>query len=63
MDEVAITLVGTGLNCGTRTFTFPKAVTFGEREYTMQREEPVQFEVEFEILKDANGEFGTIVDS
>jgi len=63
VDEVAIVLVGVGPSCGTRTFTFSKCVTFGTREYTMQREEETAFEVEFEILKDSNGAFGTIVDS
>lgn len=62
-DEVAIILTGVGPNCGTRTFTFSKCVAMGNREYNMSREEPVQFEVEFEVLKDTNGNFGTIVDS
>lgn len=63
IDEISLTLIATGPNCGTRTFTFPKAVIFGEREYTMQREEPVAFEVEWEVLKDSAGNFGTVVDS
>jgi len=63
VDEVAIVIVGKSPNCGTRTFTFSKCVTFGEREYSMQREEETAFEVEFECLKDSNGHFGTIVDS
>lgn len=63
VDEIVIVLVGKGLGCGTRTFTFAKCVTFGEREYTMQREEEVAFEVEFECLKDATGNFGSIIDS
>ena len=62
-DEVAITLVGVSPGCGTRTFTFGKAVTFGTREYAMTREEETAFEIEFEVLKDASGVFGTIVDS
>ena len=63
VDEVGITLTGSGPDCGTRTFTFTKCITFGTREYSMQREEEVAFEVEFEILKNASGNFGTIVDS
>lgn len=62
-DEQAITLVGVSPGCGTRTFTFAKCVTFGNREYAMQRDEETAFEVEFEVLKDSNGNFGTIVDS
>ena len=67
IDEVAITLIGSGPGsggvCGVRTFTFPKAVTFGTREYNMTREEETAFEVEFEVLKSNNGTFGTIVDA
>ncbi len=63
VDELAIVLVGKSPGCGTRTFTFSRCVTFGEREYNMQREEEVAFEVEFECLKDSSGNFGTVVDS
>ena len=63
VDEVEITLVGKSPGCGTRTFTFTKCVTFGEREYVMQREEETAFEIEFECLKNSDGEFGTVVDS
>jgi hypothetical protein len=63
VDELAITLIGSGTSCGTRTFSLTKCVTFGTREYNMQREEETAFEVEFECLKDSNGNFGTIVDS
>jgi hypothetical protein len=63
VDEVAIVLAGKGPACGSRTFTFGKCITFGSREYSMQREEEVAFEVEFEILKDASGNFGTILDA
>lgn len=62
-DEIAIIVTGKGPNCGTRTFTFSKCVSFGNKEYAMQRDQEVRFEVEFEILKDASGNFGTIVDS
>ena len=61
--EWTITLVGVGADCSTRTFTFARAVAMGTREYTMSREEETAFEVEFEILKDSNGLFGTVVDS
>lgn len=63
VDEVALSLVSSSPSCGTRTWSFAKCVTFGEREYNMQREEEVAFEVEFEVLKNADGEFGTVVDS
>lgn len=62
--EHAIVLVGPGPNCGTRTFTFPTCVpSGGTRELAMLRNEAQAFEVEFEILKDANGNFGSITDS
>jgi hypothetical protein len=63
VDEVTIILVGVSPGCGTRTFTFTKCVAMGTREYNMQRDEETSFEVEWEIVKDANGIFGTIVDS
>jgi hypothetical protein len=67
VEELAIVLVGSAPGaagvCGTRTFTFGRCVTFGTREYNMQREEETAFEVEFEILKDNLGHFGTIIDS
>ena len=62
-DELAIILVGPGPNCGTRTATFAKCVSMGTREYNMQREEATVLEVEFEVLKQTDGSFGTIVDS
>jgi len=63
VDEVAIVLTGKGPNCGTRTYTFPRGITFGNREINQTREEEQAFEVEFEILKQSDGTFGTIVDS
>lgn len=63
MDDVAITLVGPGPSCGTRTFTFPKCNSMGNKTYSMKRDEAVQFETEFEILKDTNGHFGSISDT
>lgn len=63
VDEVTIVLVGKSPSCGTRTWTFANCVTFGEREYNMQREEETAFEVEFEILKNSSGNFGTVVDT
>ena len=63
VEELAITLVGNSPSCGTRTWIFSKCVTFGSREYNMKREEETSFEVEFEILKDSLGHFGTVTDS
>lgn len=63
VEEVAIVIVGKGPNCGTRTFNFTKCITFGTREYAMTREEEVAFEVEFEVLKNPDGNFGTIIDT
>jgi hypothetical protein len=63
VEELAIVLTGQSPGCGTRTFTFSKCVSMGTKEYNMQRDEETAFEVEFEALKDADGEFGTIVDS
>lgn len=62
-EETEIILVTVSPSCGTRTFTFPRCVAFGSREYNMTREEETAFEVEFEVLKDSNGHFGTCVDS
>lgn len=62
-DEVQLVLVGPSPGCGARTFTFTRCVAFGNREYSMKREEETSFEVEFEVLKDSNGEFGTIEDA
>jgi len=62
VQEQAMTIITVGPSCGSRTFTFPTAVAVGEKEYTMSKEEPVQFEVEFEILKASDGTFGTVVD-
>lgn len=63
VEELAIVLTGSSPSCGTRTWTFGRCVAFGSREYSMTREEETAFEIEFEVLKDANGNFGTIVDS
>ena len=63
VDEVALVLVGEGPNCGTRTFTFARCITFGNRVYSMKRDEETAFELEFEILKNSSGVFGTIIDS
>ena len=59
----AIVLVGVGPSCGTRTFTFPTCIAVSNTDYVMQRDEAVVFEIEFEVLKDASGNFGTVVDS
>lgn len=63
VDEIVVVLVGPSPGCGTRTFTFSKCVAFGTREYSMKREEETAFQLEFEVLKDANGEFGTVEDT
>lgn len=63
INEHELVLVGVGPSCGLRTITMLRAVALGNREYAMTREEEVAFEVEFECLKDANGHFGTMVDS
>lgn len=62
-DETTIVLVGSSPNCGTRTFTLNTCVAMGSKEYTMTRENPAALAVEFEVLKDSNGNFGGIVDS
>jgi len=63
VQEHSLTLTGVGPSCGARTFTFPTVVAIGDKEYQMTSEEAVQFEVEFEVLKAADGTFGTIVDA
>jgi len=63
-DEVEIELVGSGPDCGVRTWNFPTCViTDAERMYEMKRDQEVMFEMEFEVLKDTSGNFGTVVDS
>ena len=61
-DELQIILTGPGPNCGTRTATFVRCVAMGNREYNMQRENATVLEVEFEVMKQNDGTFGTIVD-
>ena len=63
VDELSIVLTGSSPGCGTRTFTFGKCIAMGTQKYIMSREEETAFELELEVLKDANGQFGTIVDS
>lgn len=62
-EELGIRLIGVGPSCGTRTWTLPTCVSMESREYAMKREEETAFEVQFEVLKDSNGNFGTVVDS
>lgn len=63
-DEVEIELQGPGPDCGGRTFNFPRCViTDAETMYEMKRDQEVRFEMEFEILKDTDGHFGTITDA
>ena len=61
--ENVISLVGPGPSCGTRTFSLPKAVSFGSKEYGMTRDSATMYAVEMEVLKDTSGNFGTITDS
>jgi len=63
IQTTALVLTGKGPSCGTRTFSFPSCIAFGNRTYTMSREEEVAFEIEFECMKDSSGNFGTIIDS
>jgi hypothetical protein len=60
-----IELIGTGLNCATRTFRIYKAIAISEAEYLMTRDEETALEVEFECLKDSNNSnrFGFVFDS
>lgn len=62
-DEVAITAVSFSPSCGTRTWSFPTCVTINSKEYTMSRAEESVLELEYEILKDSSGNFGTLTDS
>ncbi len=63
-DEVAIVLTGPGPDCGTRTWTFTRGViTDSEKLYEMKRDQAVQFDMEFELLKDSSGHFGTVANS
>jgi len=62
-NEHEIILVGVGPSCGVRTFTLYRCVSMGSVEYAMSREEEIAFEVEFEVLKNASGNFGQIVDA
>ena len=68
VSEVGFIIVGPGVKasgvCGTRTWTFGKCVIDDtERMYETKRDQAVQFEMSFEILKDTNGHFGTAVDT
>ncbi len=63
-DEVEIILEGPGPDCGARTWTFPRCIiTDAERMYEMKRDQEVRFEMEFEVLKDTDGHFGTVSDA
>ena len=63
VDEIQIVLVGKSPSCGTRTYTFTKCISMSQIELIQQREEEQILEIEFEAIKDANGQWGTIVDS
>lgn len=65
VNEHEIILVGKGVSCGTRTWTFYRCVATGERDISLQREEETVIPVEFNVLKDPDNsnKFGTVVDS
>jgi len=60
-----ITIIGSGPNCGTRTFYLYKAISILGSAYKMSRETEVELPVEFECLKDPtkNNKFGWILDT
>jgi len=58
----SLTLVGPAPGCGTRTWTFPNCNVLTDTEYAMTRENASVLETEFEVISDANGNFGTVVD-
>jgi hypothetical protein len=57
--EIVLTAVAPG--CGARIITLGRCVSRSDLEYVMKRDEETGFEVEFEVLKDNEGHFGTIV--
>ena len=65
VNEHALILVGVGLNCGVRTWTFHRCISVGSKELTFDRENETVLGVEFNCLKDPlNGNaFGTVVDA
>lgn len=63
VEELAIILVGPSPGCGTRTFTLTKCISFNTKEIKMSKEEETTIEIEFECLKDAQGNWGSVVDS
>ena len=57
-----LTLIGVGPNCSTRRFTFNRCFVSKGFDYKMSRDEETLIEIEFEAMKDSNGNFGIIVD-
>lgn len=58
-----VELVGEGPNCCNRRWTFPTAVISTGFEIQLQKENPAQMSVEYEVLKDGNGRFGFVCDA
>ena len=57
-----LTIIGVGPSCTTRKFTFNRCFVSKGTEYKMSREEETLIEVEFEVMKNSSGQFGTIID-
>jgi len=63
LTERSVVIVGMAPQCKTRTFTLGRCIAIGQRDYQMTRENPTSFDIEFEVLKDSTGHFGTVIDS
>ena len=61
--EREIVVVGPAPVGLTRTYTFYRAVSIGNSEVMYSREAPVAVELEFEVLKNSLGKFGTMIDA
>lgn len=62
-SQAALEIVGEGPNCCNRTWTFPTAVISEGFELQLQKEAPAQMSVNYEVLKDGNGQFGYVCDA
>jgi hypothetical protein len=64
-EEYALTIQGPGPGCGCRNFHFPRVVmTPSSVEYLIQRENPVEVQVEFRVLPSCpDGMIGCISDT
>jgi len=58
--EHAVTIVGKGDNCATRTWQFDRAIITGERTLDMKHDGLTMLELEMEIMKDDTGAFGSV---